>query len=477
MRRVALASALAAAIGGASAALVSGTAATGLLAAREDEALRAAAHRLAREVEDEVEDELDEAEEGGLPIEAREGARRAAYREALADELDDVELPAARARIDDALGLVAGDGALPRARAGECSPGVLDGAPVRACTVALGSGTLTLATSASEAQARRPLFAWSALAGLLMGALLGGLASHRAAGWALGPLVELSDRVRRVRPDDPDPAVLEPPLEHAELEALRADITELLERLRDALSAARGFAARAAHELRTPLATIAGELELLAEQVGPEDAAAVTAARERVDDLVTLVERLLILAQPDPLAGSAETVDLADVLESVHGGLPAAARERIDARADEDAIVRGDAALLGALLSNAIDNALKFSSGPVAVRVARGGGEVRIEVEDGGPGIPKDELERVFAPFYRTAEARRSGALGHGVGLALIAHVARVHGGSARIESAPGEGTRLTVRLPAWAPRDAGGSSPELDLGAARTSRRSDESS
>ncbi len=456
VRRVALASALAAAIGGATAALASGTAATGLLGAHEEETLRAAALQLAREVDDEVEEAREDAEEEGV-FETREGSdlEHRFYRDALDDEIEDVELPAARARIDGALGLVTGDAALPRAEPGECTDGVLAGAPIRTCTVALGGGTLTLATSARETEARRPLLAWSTLAGLLIGALLGGIASHRAAVWALGPLAELSARVRRVRPADPDPDVLAPSLEHAELEVLRTEIAELVERLRDALSSARGFAAQAAHELRTPLTTIAGELELLAESVQPEDAASVMAARERVDDLVTLVQRLLILAQPDPLAGSAETVDLADVLVSVRSGLPAASRERVDARADDDVIVRGDAALLGALLTNAIDNALKFSTARVSVRITQSDDRARIEVKDEGPGIAKSELERVFAPFYRSADARRSGALGHGVGLALIAHVARVHGGSAQIESAPGEGTRLIVRLPAWTPRDA----------------------
>jgi signal transduction histidine kinase len=118
--------------------------------------------------------------------------------------------------------------------------------------------------------------------------------------------------------------------------------------------------------------------------------------------------------------------------------------------------IRSDV-LSAALLTNAIDNALKFSVGRVEVRIGREGDEAQIIVKDGGPGIAPDDLERVFAPFYRSAAARRSGALGHGVGLALIAHVAKVHGGSAGIDSAPGRGTRLEIRLPRWAARRARG--------------------
>ena len=70
-----------------------------------------------------------------------------------------------------------------------------------------------------------------------------------------------------------------------------------------------------------------------------------------------------------------------------------------------------------------------------------------------GPGIAAEERERVFEPFYRSRAARQSSTLGHGVGLALIAHVARVHGGTVTLESDTGVGTKLTVRLPTWTPR------------------------
>lgn len=448
VRRVALASALAAGLGGAAAAIAVGTTAGGLLRSHDEDVLRAAASHLAQEVEEEaldlVDDDADEARARGTRL----------YEEALADELPDLDLPEARARIDGPDGHIAGDPRLPRAALGACATETFAGRPVHLCAVPIGDRwTLTLTTSASDARARLPLLGWSALVGILIGALIGGFASHRAAVWALGPLAALSERVRAVRPSDPRPEVLAPPLEHRELEALRGAIALLVEQLSAALASARGFAAEAAHELRTPLTTIAGELELLAERAPPEDAVAVEAARRRISDLVTLVQRLLILAQADPLDGGGDAVDLADVLDAARAALPEASRARLDVEAEDDVLVRGDASLLGALLTNAIDNALKFSAGAVEVRIAREGDEARITVRDGGPGIAAEDVERVFAPFYRTADARRSGALGHGVGLALIAHVAKVHGGGARIDSAPGRGTRLEVRLPRWMPR------------------------
>src|SRR5690606_8633760 len=103
------------------------------------------------------------------------------------------------------------------------------------------------------------------LIGGLIGAMLGGLASWRTARWALAPLIDLRDRVRQIDPDAPSAEPLAPGSEHAEIEELRRAIASLVERLAVSLRHAQQFASQAAHELRTPLAVLAGELELLAE--------------------------------------------------------------------------------------------------------------------------------------------------------------------------------------------------------------------
>lgn len=448
VRRIALASALAAAIGGTATALGAGWAATGLLSARDDDTVRSAAESLSREVKEELEEHYrNNFDQNGVTDRA---LLRRAYEDAIIDEIDEVSLSGARARVDDPRGVTVGALALPRLALGGCAVVPIATAPVRVCTVALDQATLTLGVSASEARARRPLLAWSALVGILIGALLGGALSYRIARWALGPLEELIARVRKVKPDAPDPEVLSPAMEYTELELLRGEMFELVERLRDALTSARGFAAEAAHELRTPLTTIAAELELLAETLGPEKTHELTAVQRRVGDLVTLVQRLLILAQQDSVAGVLQAVDLADVVETVTDGLTAERRARVEVRCDQDVLVRGDPSLLGALLTNAVDNALKFSVERVEVTVEGTEHEAVMTVSDDGPGIAEAEREKVFAVFYRSAAARRSGALGHGVGLALIAHVARRHGGSARIETARSGGTRMVVTLPRW---------------------------
>jgi signal transduction histidine kinase len=247
---------------------------------------------------------------------------------------------------------------------------------------------------------------------------------------------------------------LGPPLEHRELEEVRSSVAQLVAQLGEALASARGFAAEAAHELRTPLASLAGELELLAERASANDVPAVEGARRKVADLVSLVQRLLILAQPDAISlATSDTVDLGDVLEAACATLPEPQRERLRSEVQDDVLVRGDTALLVAMLTNAIDNALKFSSAPVTVVVRRDGARVRVSVTDQGPGIPLEERERVFEPFYRSRAARQSNTLGHGVGLALMMHVARAHGGHVSLLSETDVGTTLEVELPAWTPR------------------------
>jgi signal transduction histidine kinase len=110
--------------------------------------------------------------------------------------------------------------------------------------------------------------------------------------------------------------------------------------------------------------------------------------------------------------------------------------------------VRGDSSLLTSLVENAVQNALKFApDGSITVCVQGGeGAHVVLRVVDSGPGIPPEQRERVFDPFYR---AKPGVAAGHGLGLALIAHIARAHGGHAHFEDVP-RGAELVIRLPAW---------------------------
>jgi signal transduction histidine kinase len=237
------------------------------------------------------------------------------------------------------------------------------------------------------------------------------------------------------------------------VESIRRALLDLLGRVNDLIGQARHFAGDAAHELRTPLATLRAELELMAE--GSEGATrdALNRVSSRTEKLSALVDRLLVLALPSQnLAQGFENVALSDVVTDVVTTLPAGARARVHTELGIEGLVRGDERLLTSLVTNALENALKFSSGPVDVRLTETGiEELKLEVHDRGPGIPIELRNRVFEPFFRAAPGS---AQGHGLGLALIGHIARVHGGAATFADSSA-GAKLVVTLPAWESAEA----------------------
>ncbi len=454
VRRVALAGAAWAAVAGACAALFAALLTLELVERHEDRTLL----YIAEELADEVDEELDR----GAPDDPPDDPNpivlgpdgRPVLASVLRHELADVKQPGAVAAIVDAQRIVAGDEDLPILEPGICVVVHHRGTDRRVCAAALTDGRwVSLGISAEDALERRRLMAWSLLAGAVFGAAIGGLASHRSASWTIAPVTALGDRVRRIDAEAPRPELLEPPASHAEIEELRAAIAQLVSRLGDALTHAQSFAAHAAHELRTPLAVLAGELELMIEG-DPVDPASLRRVRARVQELVRLVQRLLVLAELGHRAmDEGEPIDLSDVIEAARADLGPehAARLRVDI--GEDVVVSGDFELLRSLVHNAIENAMKFSTGRVDVAV-RKDDEATIDVIDDGPGIRPADREAVFAPFHRGARHRSAAVPGHGIGLALIARVAEAHGGQARFLEVD-RGAHLRVRLPLWRPPSA----------------------
>ncbi len=304
---------------------------------------------------------------------------------------------------------------------------------------------MVIAPEDPRAPFRRSFWLAAAIA-VLLAASGGALVSWRAAGWAVRPLTALRAQLAKVGPDGHGHQALESPIECSEVDALRTALADALIRLDAALAHARRFAADAAHELRTPLTTVIAELDLLAESSASE--AALARARATLASVSQLLGQLLLLAAPP------ESVELRDAvsLAEVTGEAAAALGPRVSLTLDGEGMVRGDASLLRVLVDNVIDNALKFSgSAPVTVALRETGGAVQLEVTDSGPGVPPAERARVFDPFFRTAKARAEVA-GSGVGLALVAHIAALHGGSAAFADVE-RGACLRVTLPAWSAR------------------------
>jgi two-component system, OmpR family, phosphate regulon sensor histidine kinase PhoR len=220
----------------------------------------------------------------------------------------------------------------------------------------------------------------------------------------------------------------------------------------------RDFVANVSHELKTPLAAIRGYAETLRDGALDEGP---TARRftERIlwqcrrlqallDDLLTL-SRLEGVTPPP----QREPVDLAALVRRTVELLAASAREkRVAVEVVEEPLppVPGDADALERLLTNLLDNALKYNrpDGQVTVRLRREGGQAVIEVSDTGIGIPQEALARIFERFYRVDKGRAREEGGTGLGLAIVKHVAQSHGGQVEVDSRIGRGSTFRVRLP-----------------------------
>jgi two-component system OmpR family sensor kinase len=245
-----------------------------------------------------------------------------------------------------------------------------------------------------------------------------------------------------------------------EIRPLTHALNDLLARLDQAIDAQRAFVADAAHELRTPLTALKLQIQL-AERAADdgERRAAFAELKQGFERATHLVQQLLTLARQEPGASQRvrRPVDLADIArQALADFAPVAAARRIDLGAGElpVAVVEGDPDALRILLNNLLDNAIRYTpeGGRVDVHLDCAGGAATLAVEDSGPGIPPQELTRVFDRFYRVPG---SGVQGSGLGLAIVRQVADAHGARVRLENT-GNGLRVSVVF-APAERHAGG--------------------
>ena len=223
---------------------------------------------------------------------------------------------------------------------------------------------------------------------------------------------------------------------------------------REALRRQREFAADASHELRTPLTVIrvsVDDLERHPKDPVAEVGTALTDIREEVDHMTAMVEDLLLLARSDSGAMELERVpvDLGDVASSGASALTRVAADRgVGLVVDPvPAEVVGDPARLRQLVGILVDNALRHAPGgsQVGVRVRAEAGNAILVVEDEGPGIRPEDLQRVFDRFYRAAGAPGGGT---GLGLAIAAWIVERHGGRIAAANHEPHGARFTVQLP-----------------------------
>jgi heavy metal sensor kinase len=272
---------------------------------------------------------------------------------------------------------------------------------------------------------------------------------------ALRPVDEMASTARRITAEDLSRRV-EARGSGDELDRLAETLNGMLARLEEAFGQTRRFAADAAHELRTPLTVLRGGIEVaLRMERRPEEYRRVLASSlEEVQRLIRLAEDLLLLSRS--LAGpegARAPVDLEPlVLEVFEVGARLAHAAGVAVRVDATTplAVLGDGAALRRALLNLVENAVKYTprGGKVEIGLARADGTAEITVADTGIGIEPAEVERIFEPFHRLEAARVHDTGGAGLGLAIARTIVIAHGGTIAVESAPGAGSRFTVRLP-----------------------------
>jgi two-component system sensor histidine kinase BaeS len=272
------------------------------------------------------------------------------------------------------------------------------------------------------------------------------------------PLAATEATAGRIAAGDLDARVPDPDTGDDELSRLARAINAMAGSLQQSRQAERDFLLSVSHDLRTPLTSIKGWSEALADGAAPDPAAAGATIGEAAARLDRLVGDLLDLARLRAKAFRLDLrpVDLADVAA---GAAEALRHELSDAGLDvtvevPDApvVVAGDADRLAQVAGNLLDNAGRHAARRVRIAVHTDGAAAVLAVDDDGPGIPPEERALLFARVPADRRASRRGS-GTGVGLAIVAELAAAMGGRVAAGDAPGGGARLTVALPRTAPR------------------------
>lgn len=252
---------------------------------------------------------------------------------------------------------------------------------------------------------------------------------------------------------------------HDEVAFLAGRFNHAAERIETLMESHKSLLANASHELRSPLARIRMGLELMEGEAPDGDPAALTRSDRRkgeilrsINELDQLIDEILLASRLDARQADAEpfeTLDLtglaAEECSRVNAELHAELATTGIARTGHSLTVQGSARLLRRLIRNLLENARRYGNGEINVELAQihaGNRQLAvIKVHDRGPGVPAEQRERIFEPFYRLPGAsERAG--GVGLGLALVKSISQRHGGSVRCEARPGGGASFIVELP-----------------------------
>jgi two-component system sensor histidine kinase BaeS len=292
------------------------------------------------------------------------------------------------------------------------------------------------------------LTAFALLATLLVAAFLAYLLARKVS----RPVRELGGTIRRL--SDGDYEARAPAAVHDEIGRLAAHVNRLAETLEKNRTARRRWMADIAHELRTPLAVLKGEVEALADGVRQADDRMAASLAEEIEHLALLVDDLqaLALADAGALELRRESIDLTSLVRQTAEAFEQRFASRgisFEVSAAPGTRVAGDPHRLRQLLHNLLENSFRYAEqdGTVTLMLSATG-QAELVLDDTGPGVSDGQLERLFERFFRVEESRSRATGGTGLGLSICRNIAEAHGGDIGASHSPSGGLRITVHLP-----------------------------
>ncbi len=277
------------------------------------------------------------------------------------------------------------------------------------------------------------------------------------AGRSIAPIAAITATTNRITRSNLAERIALPPRPD-ELHTLASAINGLLGRIEQAVAREKQFTADASHELRTPLAVLKGTLEVLVRKprTVPEYVENINLGISEIDRLTHLVDQLLLLARFENHAKGLNCQPLA-VLSCVHDVLHrhradlSARRMRVDVTDGDLPTIISDPFMVDLILDNVLGNAIKYSPAGSTISVVLGqeGGWQTCLIRDQGIGIRADDLERIFAPLYRSDALAHKAVGGTGLGLSIVAKACELLGITTSVTSELGLGTAFTLRFPA----------------------------
>ena len=293
------------------------------------------------------------------------------------------------------------------------------------------------------------------MAALFLVLILGTGATWLMAGHVLKPLKELSSAIEEISGNDLSNRV-EIQGGQDEIGRLARSFNHMMDKVSASFERQKRFSASAAHELKTPLATILVNLEVLEldGKTSPDRMEKVlTIVKANTERMIRLVEDLMRLTS-DEDHEMEEEVELGEVFAITLYELSPLIRKKdltVSIENTPDISLTGNRIMLYRVISNLLENAAKYNRehGSISIVTGREDNDVTVKIEDTGIGIPEEALPHIFEPFYRVDQSRSRAVGGAGLGLPLVKDIVEKHGGEVAVKSAAGEGTTFILRFPA----------------------------